>query len=302
MSTVTLFYGRLMVTTPGRSIEYEVTSESVNVGRSPDGNQLVLDDAEVSRWHCRFEFSEKTRKSRECRVIDLQSANGTVVAGKRVEDADGCIVKDGDIVSMGVSEIKFFAPSKKDLQQRSQTRIPKLSQKKSIQKKAPSRKPLREVKPEAEKEEKKEAEEEISKIESSASKRSAPVAKKKKKKQQIKKLLSPRRGGPVGRISKAEGKPRLSKGSCLSNIKEIAERRNKRREEQRKKHALAQEKRSSLGSDQDLTFVQMVDSWRQDNVPSETSEESRRCVLRPNAKIRVCVRKRPMNKTESKRD
>ena len=35
--------GRLLVTTPSRSIDYEVVSPTVNVGRSPDGNQLVLD-------------------------------------------------------------------------------------------------------------------------------------------------------------------------------------------------------------------------------------------------------------------
>jgi hypothetical protein len=31
------------VTTPSRTIDYEVNSDTVNVGRSPDGNQLVLD-------------------------------------------------------------------------------------------------------------------------------------------------------------------------------------------------------------------------------------------------------------------
>lgn len=105
------------------------------------------------------------------------------------------------------------------------------------------------------------------------------------------------------RKSRLSEKPqRLSKGgSCLSNIQEIAERRKNRREQQRRKHALAQEKRSSLGSDKDLTFVQMVDEWRSVHLES-TSEKCREFVVAPSAKIRVCVRKRPMNKSESKRD
>ena len=105
------------------------------------------------------------------------------------------------------------------------------------------------------------------------------------------------------RVSRLVEKPqRVSKGgSCLSNIQEIAERRKNRREQQRRKHALAQEKRSSLGSDKDLTFVQMVDEWRISNM-QRTGEKCREFVVAPNAKIRVCVRKRPMNKAEAKRD
>ena len=164
-----------------------------------------------------------------------------------------------------MSQIKFVAP----LPQKK-----KVSSKKKKNKK--SREPLRQV-----------SSEEESKRRPSSAKNPVPPSSSSKKK----------------RVSRLVEKPqRLSKGgSCLSNIQEIAERRKNRREQQRRKHALAQEKRSSLGSDKDLTFVQMVDEWRISNM-QRTGEKCREFVVAPNAKIRVCVRKRPMNKAEAMRD
>ena len=117
--------GRLLVTTPSRSIDYEVVSPTVNVGRSPDGNQLVLDgtfsltfyfrttfsrrrrhhaDAEVSRWHCRFEFGKKGI----CRVVDLQSANGTNLNEKSVVSEEGAVVSNSDVIYVRIFQSAFI--------------------------------------------------------------------------------------------------------------------------------------------------------------------------------------------------
>ena len=52
------------------------------IGRSPDNNQLVLDDVEVSRWHARLDISGTS-----VMLNDLNSANGTLLNGKPVNGA-----------------------------------------------------------------------------------------------------------------------------------------------------------------------------------------------------------------------
>ena len=197
--------------------------------------------------------------------MDLQSANGTNLNDKRVVAEEGAVVRNDDVIQVGMSQIKFVAPTKKV--------------KRVAKKESKSREPLRQVLSVEDQESKRRPSSAKSVVSSSAKKKVGP------------------------RKSRLSEKPqRLSKGgSCLSNIQEIAERRKNRREQQRRKHALAQEKRSSLGSDKDLTFVQMVDEWRSANM-LRTGEKCREFVVAPDAKIRVCVRKRPMNKTERKRD
>src|SRR5689334_11099056 len=56
--------------------------ESCRIGSHPSNN-LVLDDREVSQFHCKLSFADGT-----WRVIDLGSRNGTFVDGLRVRDAD----------------------------------------------------------------------------------------------------------------------------------------------------------------------------------------------------------------------
>ena len=54
----------------------------MTIGRSPDNNQLVLDDVEVSRWHARLDVSGNS-----VMLSDLNSANGTLLNGKPVNGA-----------------------------------------------------------------------------------------------------------------------------------------------------------------------------------------------------------------------
>ena len=63
---------------PSRPIQHQ-RQDSVAIGRSPDNNQVVLDDVEVSRWHARLDVSGSN-----VMLTDLNSANGTFLNGKPV--------------------------------------------------------------------------------------------------------------------------------------------------------------------------------------------------------------------------
>ena len=64
----------------------------LTIGRAP-GNDLVLSDPEVSRFHARFEPGNDG-----WRLVDLDSTNGTWVNGERVRQA---IVVPGDAILLG---------------------------------------------------------------------------------------------------------------------------------------------------------------------------------------------------------
>ena len=55
---------------------------SVAIGRSPDNNQVVLDDVEVSRWHARLDINGSN-----VMLSDLNSANGTFINGTSVSSS-----------------------------------------------------------------------------------------------------------------------------------------------------------------------------------------------------------------------
>lgn len=72
--------------------EIPLQDGTTTVGRSPD-NAIVLDAADVSRRHARFELSRG-----RLRVYDLNSTNGTRVNGDPVRVSD---VEDGDEILIG---------------------------------------------------------------------------------------------------------------------------------------------------------------------------------------------------------
>jgi pSer/pThr/pTyr-binding forkhead associated (FHA) protein len=80
---------------PGRI--YELTGDVVVVGRGAKSD-IVLQDNEVSRSHCRF-----LRVLADYELHDLDSANGTFVNGQRVLEPwllqDDCIVEIGDSIT-----------------------------------------------------------------------------------------------------------------------------------------------------------------------------------------------------------
>jgi pSer/pThr/pTyr-binding forkhead associated (FHA) protein len=69
-----------------------------NVGRSAK-TDLRLADAKVSREHCKIEQVQD-----HFVIIDLESANGTVVNGDRVKKT---ILKEGDFIRLGFTMLKY---------------------------------------------------------------------------------------------------------------------------------------------------------------------------------------------------
>ncbi|HXG93835.1 MAG TPA: adenylate/guanylate cyclase domain-containing protein [Blastocatellia bacterium] len=65
----------------GNTREYELKNELTRIGRAADRNDIVLDDAQVSREHAQI------RRVRDSYlIVDLNSANGTYIDGKRVKE------------------------------------------------------------------------------------------------------------------------------------------------------------------------------------------------------------------------
>lgn len=92
--------GRIVVRTTGGREEYALASATVTLGRSTC-NDVVIPDPRISRTHARLECDD-----RGCVLVDLGSANGTMVNGARVERA---ALADGDTIAIGDTVLRFEA-------------------------------------------------------------------------------------------------------------------------------------------------------------------------------------------------
>jgi ABC-type multidrug transport system ATPase subunit len=79
-----------------------VSPEGISIGRAPE-NGLVVETAEASRHHARVE-----RTPEGCVVVDLGSANGTLLNGERLE-AESRLLRSGDTISIGEIPIRFVS-------------------------------------------------------------------------------------------------------------------------------------------------------------------------------------------------
>ena len=92
-------FGRLILTLPtGQEQEYTLSKTDVTVGRATV-NDIALRDAKLSRAHARIECTNQG-----CVIVDLKSANGTRVNGKRIERAT---LAAGDVIVFGDSTMRF---------------------------------------------------------------------------------------------------------------------------------------------------------------------------------------------------
>lgn len=85
---------------------FPIKGDSIKFGRAPD-NDLVLDDAQVSRYHARL-----YKQDNEVILEDLGSTNGTMVNGKLIEGSH--ILQPAETISIGSSVFGvtgFPAPS-----------------------------------------------------------------------------------------------------------------------------------------------------------------------------------------------
>lgn len=71
-----------------------------SIGRSPD-NSLQLADSEVSRRHALIQ----AQGEREFWIVDLGSANGTYVNGRRISQSER--LHNGDVIRIAKSELEF---------------------------------------------------------------------------------------------------------------------------------------------------------------------------------------------------
>lgn len=94
---------RLTVYADGRTWTAPMPGEVLNIGRQAD-NDLVLDLARVSRRHARIE-----RRGDAFVLRDLESTNGTFVAGKRLEQEQ--FLRPGDTISVGGAQLVLKLPA-----------------------------------------------------------------------------------------------------------------------------------------------------------------------------------------------
>ena len=84
----------------GERVEVNVESEPLSIGRGPTAD-VSLDDLEVSRHHCALLLWED-----DWVLKDGGSINGAWVNQKRAQIV---ILKDGDIIRIGKTELEFRA-------------------------------------------------------------------------------------------------------------------------------------------------------------------------------------------------
>lgn len=92
-------YGKLTLLQEGEAEhEFELSKTSVSFGRGA-ANDIVLNDARVSRSHARLDCSPSGVV-----LTDLGSSNGCWVNGQRVERA---VLKPGDLITLGGAQLHF---------------------------------------------------------------------------------------------------------------------------------------------------------------------------------------------------
>ena len=78
---------------------YTASAPSCIMGRERTSRGIVLRDPNVSRRHAELSFD-----GRDWRITDLNSTNGTLVNDV---DIDECILRDGDLITVGLVNLEF---------------------------------------------------------------------------------------------------------------------------------------------------------------------------------------------------
>jgi pSer/pThr/pTyr-binding forkhead associated (FHA) protein len=92
-------YGKLILLDPnGPEQEFELAKSSISLGRATT-NDIVLDDARVSRRHAQLDCGPQGVS-----LVDLGSSNGTRVNGIRIDRAT---LVPGDTISLGSQQLRY---------------------------------------------------------------------------------------------------------------------------------------------------------------------------------------------------
>lgn len=96
---------KLIVTRPDLDpVTYDLVQEYTHLGRTP-GNEICLPYPSISSRHCIFIISGP-----DIVLRDLNSSNGTWINGESINEV---VLRPGDVVNIGVCEIKFEAGMKR---------------------------------------------------------------------------------------------------------------------------------------------------------------------------------------------
>ncbi len=92
---------KLIISDPikGRTFEYDLLLEESRIGRAADRNDIVLDESQVSREHAIIK-----RSGNAVVLVDLNSANGTFVNGKRINER---VLTSGDSITISKYILQF---------------------------------------------------------------------------------------------------------------------------------------------------------------------------------------------------
>jgi len=96
----------LEVFRPGREAETIAVEDGCRIGRGRDC-AIALDDSAVSKWHARLHFD-----GRRASVEDLDSTNGTLVNGRRIEGGATVQLRRGDEIAAGAHRMIFVSVSR----------------------------------------------------------------------------------------------------------------------------------------------------------------------------------------------
>src|SRR6187551_2483998 len=89
-----------IISEKGKGEIFELNSEKISVGRDKT-NEIVLNDASVSRHHCEIET-----RNEKYYINDSGSLNGTTVNGREAEDSE---ITSGDKIGVGDFTFLFLA-------------------------------------------------------------------------------------------------------------------------------------------------------------------------------------------------
>lgn len=91
----------ICVSTQFAGSEFEIDKNEVVIGRT-DENEVAIDHRSVSRHHAKIVVNQ-----RSYRIMDLKSANGTLVNGEEYAQTE---LKRGDLVELGHVKFRFVPP------------------------------------------------------------------------------------------------------------------------------------------------------------------------------------------------
>ncbi len=91
----------VMLTDPSPGLDVELTADLYVLGRSDDAN-FRINHPSISRAHTRLDHSDG-----EWTISDLDSINGILINGLKKDDY---VLKSGDIVQLGVVQLRYVAP------------------------------------------------------------------------------------------------------------------------------------------------------------------------------------------------